>query len=119
MTDETSLPIDDIALLDEIDEIFRLKLRDAQQEGLTVDGLTTMTIPAGVASGRRLRLKGKGIAPRGDKDKRGDQYVSLKIVPPEATQLSDQARTIVETLSAQLEADAVDPRAQAPWLADA
>ena len=82
----------------------------------TLDGFSTVTIPAGVASGRRLRLKGKGVAPRGDQDSCGDQYVILKIVPPET--LSDQARTCVEELAKQLEADGLSPRAQAPWRVD-
>jgi len=48
----------------------------------TIDGPVRMTVPAGSNSGRTLRLKGKGIgAPDGQ---RGDQYVRLLVVLPEA-----------------------------------
>ena len=46
----------------------------------TVAGPVSMTIPAGVSSGHRLRLKGKGINPA--KGAAGDQIVRLKIVLP-------------------------------------
>jgi DnaJ-class molecular chaperone len=48
----------------------------------TPSGAVSMTIPANSSSGRVLRLKGKG-APRPDHS-RGDQYVALKVVLPEA-----------------------------------
>ena len=48
----------------------------------TISGAVSVTIPKGASSGRRLRLKGKGIA-RG-KAKAGDQYVRLKIVLPDS-----------------------------------
>lgn len=48
----------------------------------TVAGPVSMTIPAGVSSGHRLRLKGKGINPA--KGTPGDQVVRLKIVLPKA-----------------------------------
>jgi len=46
----------------------------------TIEGPVSMTVPANSNSGTRLRLKGRGIAPRGGA--RGDQYVSLKLVLP-------------------------------------
>ena len=48
----------------------------ARVEVATCDGRVTVTIPAGTSSGRRLRLRGKGIAG-------GDQYVTVQIVVPE------------------------------------
>jgi DnaJ-class molecular chaperone len=48
----------------------------------TIDGPVRMTVPAGSNSGRTLRLKSRGIAaPDGQ---RGDQYVRLLVVLPEA-----------------------------------
>ncbi|MGE4551985.1 MAG: DnaJ C-terminal domain-containing protein [Desulfovibrionaceae bacterium] len=48
----------------------------------TLDGPVEMTIPAGSGSGRKLRIRGKGL---GSGDKRGDQLVRLMIkVPPKA-----------------------------------
>jgi DnaJ-class molecular chaperone len=45
----------------------------------TLEGHTTVTIPAGSSSGRKLRLTGKGVQ---DKKKTGDMYLVLKIVTP-------------------------------------
>jgi DnaJ-class molecular chaperone len=48
----------------------------------TIDGPVRITVPAGSNSGRALRLKGRGIArPDG---RRGDQYVRLLVILPEA-----------------------------------
>jgi DnaJ-class molecular chaperone len=47
----------------------------------TISGTVSMTIPQGVSSGHRLRLKGKGIV-RG-KGQVGDQFVRLNIVLPD------------------------------------
>lgn len=47
----------------------------------TIDGRVSMTVPKGSNTGTRLRLKGKGVMnPRSHR--RGDQYVTLKIVLP-------------------------------------
>jgi DnaJ-class molecular chaperone len=48
----------------------------------TIDGPVRIAVPAGSNSGRTLRLKGRGI---GESDgQRGDQYVRLLVVLPEA-----------------------------------
>ncbi|WP_020188282.1 J domain-containing protein [Methylopila sp. 73B] len=46
----------------------------------TPSGPVTLSIPKGSNTGKVLRLKGKGAPGRGDK--RGDEYVTLKIVLP-------------------------------------
>lgn len=46
----------------------------------TLDGPVDMTVPAGSQSGRRLRLKGRGLGT----SPRGDQYVVLRMVTPPA-----------------------------------
>ena len=49
----------------------------------TIDGRVMLSVPRGASSGRKLRLKGKGI--KGAKGQRGDQHVTLRIVmPPKA-----------------------------------
>jgi DnaJ-class molecular chaperone len=75
----------------------------------TLDGTSTVTVPAGSPSGRKLRLKGKGVTPAGKHTTPGDLYVVLKVVPP--TELTDEARTLLETLA---ETDS-NPRQDAPW----
>jgi DnaJ-class molecular chaperone len=48
----------------------------------TIDGTVMLTIPAGVNTGTKLRVKGKGMPLRGGKE-RGDQIVVLKVVLPD------------------------------------
>ncbi len=57
-------------------------VRGARIEVPTTSGAVTMSVPKGANSGTRLRLKGKGVA-AGKAGKRGDQYVTLKVVLPE------------------------------------
>lgn len=76
----------------------------------TLDGKVTMSLPPGTASGTRLRLKRKGVLKKGG-SKRGDQYVIIKIVPP--NELTDDQRRLFEELGKQ---DTTNPRMQCPWL---
>ncbi|RAS21088.1 DnaJ C-terminal domain-containing protein [Paraburkholderia bryophila] len=68
----------------------------------TVDGSVEMTVPAGSAGGRRLRLRGKGIPANPP----GDLYVVLNLVLPPAD--SDAAKAAYETLRRSSQ---FDPRA--------
>ncbi len=56
----------------------------AKIEVPTIDGPVSLTIPKGANTGRKLRLKGRGIA-RGKDAARGDQYVHLQVVLPAGT----------------------------------
>jgi DnaJ-class molecular chaperone len=70
----------------------------------TVDGSRLeVKVPAGTASGAKLRLRGKGIAG-------GDQYLVFKIVPP--ANLDDETKALL-TRFADLAKDS--PRANVPW----
>ena len=68
-------------------------VRGAKIDVPTTSGTVTMTVPKGANSGARLRLKGKGIA-GGKAGKRGDQYVTLKIVLPD--QPDDELAALLE-----------------------
>jgi DnaJ-class molecular chaperone len=57
-------------------------VRGAKIDVPTTSGTVAMAVPKGANSGTRLRLKGKGVA-TGKADKRGDQYVTLKVVLPD------------------------------------
>ncbi|MDE2372339.1 MAG: DnaJ domain-containing protein [Burkholderiales bacterium] len=72
----------------------------------TPDGAVELTIPAGSAAGRKLRLKGKGIPG----DPAGDLYAVITIVLPGAG--SDATRRAYEALKAAAGAD-FDPRSHA------
>jgi len=75
----------------------------------TIDGMTTVTIPPGMSSSRRLRLKGKGV--RGVRGgARGDQYVAVRIVAP--PKLSPRGAELLEQFEA---VEKFDPRAEVPW----
>lgn len=71
----------------------------------TLDGPVQLTIPAGVQTGRRLRLAGRGY-PIG-RERRGDQIVEIEIVIP--AQMSDRERGLYEELRA---IETFDPRAE-------
>ena len=49
----------------------------------TLGGTVELTIPAGAASGQKLRLRGRGL-PAGNAAAAGDQFVVIKIVAPPA-----------------------------------
>ena len=71
-----------------------------------LEGTATLRVPAGTASGKRLRLKGKGVAAKGDT---GDLYAVIRVEPPKA--LNDEDRAALE----RMRATEPDPRADAPW----
>ncbi|SIT03289.1 DnaJ domain-containing protein [Roseivivax lentus] len=70
----------------------------------TISGTVAMTIPPGVSSGRRMRLKGRGIKRDG---KAGDQTVRLKIVLP--PKIDDETRKMAERVRDHA---AFDPRSE-------
>jgi curved DNA-binding protein len=69
----------------------------------TPDGEAKVKVPAGTSSGRRLRLRGRGLPnPRG---KPGDLFAEVRIVVPK--ELSAQERRLFEELAAK---STFDPR---------
>jgi len=75
----------------------------------TLDGITTIVVPAGSSSSRRLRLREKGVRRPGDKG-RGDQYVEIKIVSPPT--VSAKGAELLRQFDAL---EKFDPRASVPW----
>jgi curved DNA-binding protein len=65
----------------------------------TLDGNVELTIPAGTASGRRLRLKGKGIRSAGGDA--GDLYAVVKITPPRPDDLTEEEKSVLRRISAR------------------
>ena len=64
---------------------------------------TSVKVPAGTSSGRRIRLRGKGFPqPKGEA---GDLYAEFRIVVPEEP--SERERELYETLK---EGSEFDPR---------
>jgi curved DNA-binding protein len=90
------------------DPVFRVELRDvyidlpitpweaalgARVSIPTPDGKVGLTVPAHAQSGKKLRLKGRGIPGR----PAGDLYAVLKIVIPPAE--TDKARQLYEQMA--------------------
>ena len=67
------------------------------------DGTATVGVPAGSQTGKRLRLKGKGL--RAEGSKRGDLYLVVSIRIPDS--LSERERRLFEELA---QASDYDPR---------
>jgi molecular chaperone DnaJ len=63
----------------------------------TLEGKVTLTIPAGVQSGAKFRMKGKGVKNIRGYGK-GDQYVTVKVVTPK--NLTAQQKDLLQQLSA-------------------
>ncbi|MFW6323810.1 MAG: DnaJ C-terminal domain-containing protein [Desulfovibrionales bacterium] len=70
----------------------------------TLDGNVEMNIPAGISSGQKLRLKGKGLGTGGG---RGDQLVRIMIRVPK--KLSDSEQELWQRLQKE---SSFNPRAQ-------
>ncbi len=79
-------------------------IRGAQIEVPTLEGRATLAIPPGTDSGRKLRLRGKGV-PDPSGGARGDLYVVVQIRVPK--QLEAEALAHVDALA---EAEATDLR---------
>ncbi len=74
----------------------------------TLDGTSTVTVPPGTGSGRKLRLRGKGVH-RGQHEA-GDLYVVIQIAPPPS--LGEREKQLLTELQGLL---ADDVRANCPW----
>jgi DnaJ-class molecular chaperone len=72
----------------------------------TLDGSRlTVTVPAGTSGGKKLRLRGKGVAG-------GDQYLVFKVEVPGGT-LDEKSRELIEEFAQR---NPQYPRANAPWV---
>lgn len=65
----------------------------------TLSDAVELTIPPGTASGRKLRLRARGI--RDAEGRQGDLYAVIKIVPPDLSTLSEQERAVLHEISAR------------------
>jgi molecular chaperone DnaJ len=71
-----------------------------------LEGTATLRVPPGTGSGKRMRLKGKGVQ---SKSGSGDLYAVIRVEAPKA--LSDEDRAALE----RMKSSEPDPRADAPW----
>ncbi len=71
-----------------------------------LEGTATLRVPPGTGSGKRLRLKGKGVKA---KSGTGDLHAAIRVDAPRS--LSDEDRAAME----RMKSSESDPRADAPW----
>lgn len=75
----------------------------------TLSETVEVGLPAGTASGKKLRLRGRGLTdPKGSK---GDFYAVIRIVPPDAKQLSAEEKKSLEEMARK----GAPLRSGAPW----
>ncbi len=68
-----------------------------ETEVATVDGPVMLKIPAGIQSGKILRLAGKGVPHLDHKTRRGDHLVTVRIVTPQ--KLTKKEKELLKTLA--------------------
>jgi molecular chaperone DnaJ len=61
----------------------------------TVDGMVSMTVPAGIQTGQQLKLKGKGVPHLGSGGA-GDHYVTITVTTP--TGLSERGKELLQEI---------------------
>ncbi len=79
----------------------------------TLESAVELTIPPGTPSGRKLRLRGKGLADQTGRT--GDLYAVIKIVPPDPATLRDAERATLEDIAGR----SPNPRSDDAWPAAA
>ena len=62
----------------------------------TLSGPVSLRVPPGTASGKKLRLRQRGLEDA--KGKKGDLYAVIRIVPPDAEALTDAERATLEKI---------------------
>jgi len=75
----------------------------------TIDGTITLKVPPGSSSGKRLRLRERGL-PTPGQAARGDQYVELKVVVPSS--IDERSRELIEEFARR---NPQAPRAELGW----
>jgi DnaJ-class molecular chaperone len=75
----------------------------------TLDQPVLLKVPAGIGSGKLLRLQGRGIKP--EKATPGDMYFVTQIVPPSLGHLTDKDRAFL----ADLQSRQISPRSGNEW----
>jgi DnaJ-class molecular chaperone len=75
----------------------------------TLTGPVELQVPPGTPSGKKLRLRGRGIHdPQG---RQGDLYAVVKIVPPPGTELTDLEREELRKMAGRF----LSPRTGPGW----
>ncbi|MFB6282535.1 MAG: molecular chaperone DnaJ [Halobacteria archaeon] len=73
----------------------------------TLEGEVKMEVPKGTRSGEQFRLRGKGMPIMDRRNRKGDQYVRVKIITPEPGDLDEEEREALEKF-AELGGDEIE-----------
>ncbi len=65
----------------------------------TLTGRVELRVPPGTSSGRRLRIRGKGL--EDESGARGDLYTVVKIVPPDVSRLTETEKKLLREIAAK------------------
>ena len=76
---------------------------------LPTGGTVSLKVPAGTASGKKIRIPGKGVPASASGGAAGDLYVVIQIVPPK------DPNELTKQLLAEVGRAIENPRARAPW----
>jgi curved DNA-binding protein len=82
----------------------------AQVPAQVPDGMVEVRIPPGSQSGRKLRLKGRGIPAASPANSPGDLYLVLEVVLPPAD--TPRARELYETMAREMRFNPRNPQAR-------
>jgi curved DNA-binding protein len=63
----------------------------------TLEGSMELTVPAGSGSGRKLRVRGRGLTDASGK--KGDFYVVVQVVPPAGVELSPEEKDMLRRIA--------------------
>ena len=88
--------IDGHDLISELSLTLDEAINGTKLEFITIEGSISLKIPAGVNSGTKLKIKGKGL-PSADKKSKGDQYVIVAITLP--TTIDSELQEYIKTWS--------------------
>jgi DnaJ-class molecular chaperone len=99
-SDGTWLAVKGTDVYSDVRVSFHAAMLGTVAEVATIDGVSSVKIPPGTSSGKKLRLRGKGVAgPTGP----GDHYVTVQIDVP--GNLDDKAKKLLHDLTAHLARD--------------
>lgn len=97
-SDGTWLGVHGLDVTSEVRVPFERAILGTVAEVATVDGKATVKIPPGTSSGKKLRLRGKGVS---DGSRTGDHYITVQIDVPSGADLDDDLRRrVIEVASA-------------------
>lgn len=82
--------------------------RGAKIDVPTPKGVVAVSVPPGTSSGKKLRIKGQGVTPKGEQP--GDLFVEVQIVLPDS--LSEEERKTISEISRR---HPQNPRAELRW----